>query len=57
MQATFPKMDIAGGSEPCGKVSCKMCHNIITTSTFATKACGEVFEIQSGPQSCNSEKQ
>ena len=57
MRATFPKIDNAGGSEPCGKVSCQVCHNIITTSTFTTKACGDVFEIQSGPHNCNSEKQ
>ena len=29
---------------------------IITTNTFTTKACGEVFKIQSGPLNCNSEK-
>ena len=57
MRATFPKIDNAGASEPCGKVSCQVCHNIITTSTFTTKACGEIFEIQSGPHNCNSEKQ
>ena len=27
-----------------------------TTNTFTTKACGEVFKIQSGSLNCNSEK-
>ena len=30
--------------------------HIITTNTFTTKVCGEVFKIQSGPLNCNSEK-
>ena len=29
--------------------------HIITTNTFTTKACGEVFKIQGGPLNCNSE--
>ena len=33
-----------------------MCDHIITTKTFTTKACGEVFKIQSGPRNCNSRK-
>ena len=31
-------------------------NNRITTNTFTTKACGEVFKIQIGPLNCNSEK-
>ena len=54
--AALPKMDNAGGSEPCGKGTCQVCDHIITTNTFTTKACGEVFKIQSGPRNCNSEK-
>ena len=33
-----------------------MCAHIITTNTFTTKACGEVFKIRSEPLNCNSEK-
>ena len=56
VRAALPKMDNAGGSEPCRKGTCQVCDHIITTSTFTTKACGKVFKIQSGPLSCNSEK-
>ena len=56
VRAALPKMDNAGGSEPCGKGTCQVCDHIITTNTFTTKACGEVFKIQSGPLNCNSEK-
>ena len=55
MRAALPKMDNAGGSEPCEKGTCQLCDRIITTNTFTTKACGEVFKIQSGPLNCNSE--
>ena len=41
MRAVLPKMDNAGGSEPCGKGTCQVCDHIITTNTFTTKACGE----------------
>ena len=56
VRAALPKIDNAGGSEPCGKGTCQVCDHIITTNTFTTKACGEVFKIQSGPLNCNSEK-
>ena len=56
VRAALPKMDNAGGSEPCGKGTCQVCDNIITTNTFTTKACEEVFKIPSGPLNCNSEK-
>ena len=56
MRAVLPKTDNAGDSEPCGKGTCQVCDHIIKTNTFATKACGEVFKIQSGPLNCNSEK-
>ena len=56
MRAALPKVDNAGGSEPCGKGTCQVCDHIITTNTFTTKACGEVFKIQSEPLNCNSEK-
>ena len=49
-------MDNAGGCEPCGKGTCQVCDHIITTNTFRTKACGELFKIQSGLLKCNSEK-
>ena len=53
VRAASPKMDNAGGSEPCGKGTCQVCDHIITTTR---KARGEVFKIQSGPLNCNSEK-
>ena len=56
VRAALPKMDNAGGSEPCGKGTCQVRDHIITTNTFITKACGEVFKIQSGALKCNSEK-
>ena len=56
VRAALSKTDNAGGSEPCGKGTCQVCDHIITTNTFTTKACGEVFKIQSGPLNCNSEK-
>ena len=56
MRAALPKMDNAGGSESCGKGTCQVCDHIITTNSFITKACVEVFKIQSGPLNCNSEK-
>ena len=56
MRTALPKMDNAGGSEPCGKGTCQVCDHIITTNTFTTKACGEVFKVQGGPLNCNSEK-
>ena len=46
----------AGGSEPCGKGTCQVCDQIITTSTFTTKACEEVFKVRGAPLNCNSEK-
>ena len=49
MRAALPKMDNAGASEPCGKGTCQVCDHIITTNTFTTKSCWQVFKIQSGP--------
>ena len=57
MRAALSKMDNAGGSESCGNGPCQVCDHIITTNTFTTKACGEVFKIQSGPLNCNLEKE
>ena len=56
VRAVLPKMDNAGGSEPCGKGTYQVCDHVIPTNTFTTKACGEVFKIQSGPLNCNSQK-
>ena len=56
VSAALPKMGNAVGSEACGKGTCQVCDHIITTNTFTTKACGEVFKIQSGLLICNSEK-
>ena len=49
VRAAFPKMDNAGGSEPCEKSTCQVCDYIITTNTFTTKACREIFKLQSWP--------
>ena len=56
VRAALPKMGNAGGSEPCGKGTCQVCDHIITTNTFTTKSCGEVFKFQSGSLNYNSEK-
>ena len=56
MRAALPKTDNVGGSEPCGKGTCQVCDHIITTNTFTTKACGEVFKIQSGSLNCKLRK-
>ena len=55
VRAALPKMENAGGSEPCGKGTCQVYDHMITTDTFTRKACGETFKIQSGPLNCNSE--
>ena len=55
VREALPNMDTAGGSEPCGNGTCQVCDLIITTNTFTTKICGELFQIQSGPLFCNSE--
>ena len=55
-RAALPKMYNARGSEPCREGTCQVRDHIITTNTFTTKACGEVFKVQSGPLNCNSEK-
>ena len=47
VRAALPKMDNAGGSEPCGKGTCQVCDHVITNNSFTTKACGQVFKIQS----------
>ena len=56
VRAALPKMDNAGDSEPCGKGTCQVCNHTITTNTFKTKKCGKIFQVQSGPLNCNSEK-
>ena len=42
VRAALPKMDNAGGSQPCGKGTCQVCGHIITTNTSTTKAYWEV---------------
>ena len=56
VRAARPKTNETGRCEPCGKKACLVCNSIRTTTTFTTKACGEIFEIQSGPLNSNSEK-
>ena len=55
VRAALPKTDNVGSSELCGRGTCQVCDHLITTKTLTTKACGEVFKIQSGPLNCNSE--
>ena len=45
VRAKFPNVEIAGRSESCRKGNCA-----------CTKACGEIFKIQSGILNCNSQK-
>ena len=56
VRAALPKTDNAGGPKASGEGTCQVCDHIITTNTFTTKACGEVFKIQSGLLNYNSEK-
>ena len=56
VRTALPKIDNVGGSEQCGKGNCQVCDYVINTTTYKTKACGEVFKIQNGPLNCNSEK-
>ena len=49
VRTALPKMDNAGGSEPCGKGTCQVCDHIITTNTFTTKACGKYLKFKVGP--------
>ena len=56
VRAALPKMDNARGSESCENGPCQVCDHITTTNTFTTRACGEVFKMQSGPLNCNLEK-
>ena len=56
VREALPKMEYAGGYEQCGKGNWQMCHHIITTNTYTTKASGKVFKSQNETLSCNSEK-
>ena len=55
VRAALPKMDNAGGSEPCGKDTYQVCDHI-TTNTFTTKPCEKVSKIQCGLLNYNSKK-
>ena len=50
---SLPKIGNARGFEPCAKGTYQVYDHVITTNTFGTKACGELFIIQSGPLNCN----
>ena len=56
VRAALPKIDNTEGPEASKKATCQVCDHIITTKTFTTKACGEVFKIPSGSLNCNLEK-
>ena len=56
VRVALPKMGNAGGSEPCGKSTCQVFDHIITTTTFTTNACPDIFKIQTRLFNCNSEK-
>ena len=49
VRVALPKMDYAGGPEPCEKGTCQVCDHIITTDTFTTKACGKYLKFKVGP--------
>ena len=52
----YLKLMKPGDVNHAGKKTCLVCNSIRTTTTFTTKACGEIFKIQSGPLNFNSEK-
>ena len=56
VRAKLPDVKIIGRSESCGKGNCQVCDFIYNTNTFSTKACVEIFKIQSGVLNCNSQK-
>ena len=56
VRAKLPNVKIAGRSESCGKGNCQVSDYICDTDTFTTKACGEIFKIQSGILNCNCQK-
>lgn len=45
VRAASPKISNIGGSESCGSGICQVFDYLMTTNTFATNACGEVFKI------------
>ena len=53
VRAELPKMDNAGGSEPCGEGTCQVCDHIITTNTSTTKAYWEATLFEK----CETHKQ
>ena len=55
VREALPTIDNVGGFELCGKGTCQMCGYIIRNNNFTTKACRELFEIQSGLLNCKSE--
>ena len=55
-RAKLPNVEITGTSESYGKRNCQVCDFVCNTDTFTTKACGEIFKIQSGILNCNSQK-
>ena len=56
VRAKLPHVEITGRSESCGKRNYQLCDFICDTDTLTTKACGEIFKIQSGILNCNSQK-
>ena len=54
VRAALLKINETGRCEPRGKKTCLVCNSIRTTTTFTTEACGEIFQIQSGPVNFNS---
>ena len=56
VRAALPKIDNAGGSEPCGKGTCQLFDHIITTNTFRTKACWKYLKSKVYPLSVTQKK-
>ena len=55
VRGALPKTNETRRCEPCGKKTCLVCNSLKTTTTFTTKACGEVLKFRV-VLNCNSEK-
>ena len=45
-RAALPKIDNAGGSQPCGKGTCQVCDHMITTNTFTKRYVGKYLKFK-----------
>ena len=49
VRTALPKMDNAGGSEPCGKGTYQVCDHIITLTLLKQKHVGKYLKFKVGP--------